>query len=375
VESDAVLGEIDRACGSGSSRFEVRGVVPMTSKGAPMNASATGVLCCSMALALVTPALVTPALAHHSAAAYETQKEVTVTGTVLRYRFANPHVYLTVQVKNAEGSTATIEVEAGAASVLNGLGFTSSSVAVGDVVTIVGNPSRSNPAILLGRDLQKRDGTYLPLNIGSRSVYKPGTARATSIAGTWFSPRTEFTAFLGSASRWALTSKGQAAAASVDPKATTQKDCIPVGAPTLMLYPVANTIIVERDRVVMNVDWMESQRIMYLDGRRHPPASQTFLHGHSVGRWDANVLVVETTNFKEHANGLSLSLPASAQKRLTERFAVAEDGKTLIYSGTVEDPVYLVKPVQWSGKWEYRPNMRHSNQKCDVEVARRFLSQ
>jgi hypothetical protein len=335
-----------------------------------MNASATCVFCCSILLAPVAPAL-----AHHSAAAYDTQKEVKITGNVVRYRFANPHVYLTVQVKNPDGSTVTIEVEAGAASVLNGLGFTSDSVSVGDVVTVVGNPDRRNPAILLGRDLHKPDGSYLPLNIGSRSVYQSRTATANSIAGTWFSPRSEFVAYTGSVGTWRLTDKGKAAAANVDPKATTQKDCIPVGAPTLMLYPVANSITVERDRVVMNVDWMESQRIIYLDGRQHPPASQTFLHGHSVGRWEGKMLVVDTTNFTEHANGLSLSMPASARKRLTERFVVSEDGKTLIYSGVVEDPVYLTQPVQWSGKWEYRPNMRHSNQKCDVEVARRFLSQ
>src|SRR5262245_23823137 len=66
-------------------------------------------------------------MAHHSAAAYNTQQQVTITGTVLQYRFANPHVYLTLQVKQDDGSTATVEVEAGAASVLNGLGFTKDS--------------------------------------------------------------------------------------------------------------------------------------------------------------------------------------------------------------------------------------------------------
>jgi hypothetical protein len=227
----------------------------------------------------------------------------------------------------------------------------------------------------LGRIFRSRDGIYLPLYIGSRSVYQARTATATSIAGTWFSPRTEFMAFVGSVGTWRLTDEGKAAAANVDPKATTQKDCIPVGAQTLMLYPVATTITVEHDRVVMNVDWMESQRIIHLDGRRHPPASQTSLQGHSVGRWEGKMLVVETSNFAKHANGLSLSMPASSQKRLTERFVVSEDGKSLIYSGVVEDPVFLARPVQWSGKLEYRPNMRHSNQKCDVEVARRFLSQ
>ena len=75
-------------------------------------------------------ALAASALAHHSAAAYDTQTEVKVTGTIVQYRFANPHVYLTLQVKKADGSTTTTDVEAGAASVLNGLGFTKDSVAV-----------------------------------------------------------------------------------------------------------------------------------------------------------------------------------------------------------------------------------------------------
>jgi uncharacterized protein DUF6152 len=316
-----------------------------------------------------------PGLAHHSAAAFDVQKEVKITGNVTEYKFRNPHVYMVVQVKRADGSTAAVEVEAGAPSVLNPLGFTRNSVAVGDVVTIVGNPGKNSPdTLILGKDLYKRDGSYYPLNIASRSVYAGKDGVATSIAGTWFSPRTEFNAFLGGSAKWPVTEKGKAAMANVDPKATTQKDCVPIGAPALMFYPVANTITVQRDRVLMKVDWMDSERIIYLDGRKHPPATQTSLHGHSVGRWEKDTLVVETTNFKDHPMGLSTSLPSSAQKRLTERFALGPDGKTLTYSGVIEDPVYLTRPVEWSGHWEYRPNMPHSNEKCDVNVARKFLS-
>jgi Family of unknown function (DUF6152) len=323
----------------------------------------------------IVVALAAPALAHHSAAAYDTQKEVTITGTVSQYRFGNPHVYMTLQVKKPDGSTGAVEVEAGAASVLNGLGFRKDSVAAGDVVTIVGNPSRNNPdKAVLGKDLRKQDGTYYPLNIASRSVYAADNAAATSIAGTWFPPRTEFNAFLGGTRNWEVTEKGKAAmAANRDPKATTQKDCIPIGAPAVMFYPVADTITVQRDRVLMKVDWMESDRVVYLDGRKHPPAGETFLHGHSVGRWEGDTLVVETTNFKEHPMGLSTSLPSSTQKRLTERFSLSPDHKNLLYSGVIEDPVYLARPVEWSGKWEYRPAMAHSNEKCDLEVARKFL--
>jgi hypothetical protein len=321
-------------------------------------------------------AIAAPVLAHHSAAAYNTQQEVKVTGAVTVYNFKNPHVYLTLQVKKPDGSTGTMDVEAGAASVLNPLGFTKDSLKVGDMVTITGNPSRNSPdKNMLGKDLVKADGTYYPLNIASRSVYVSKNETASSIAGTWFSPRTSFNAFLGGVRNWPVTDKGRAAMSVNDPKATTQKDCVPIGAPALMFYPVATTIKVEPNRVVLDVDWMDSERVVYLDGRKHPPATETTFLGHSVGRWEGKTLVVETTNFKEHPMGLSTSLPSSTQKKLTERFAVSADGKNLVYSGVIEDPVYLTKPVEWTGQWEYRPNMPHSNQKCDVDVARRFLTE
>lgn len=335
-----------------------------------MNGIAKSALVCCLWLALAAPAL-----AHHSAAAFDTQQEVKVTGTITEYSYRNPHIYLVLQVKKADGSVAAMEVEVGAAAVLNPLGFTRNSVAVGDVVTIVGNPARSKPdQLMLGRELYKGDGAYYPLNFASRSIYAARNEVATTIAGTWFSPRTEFNGFLGGVSKWPITEKGKAAMANAGPKTTTQKDCIPVGAPALMFYPVATTITVQPDRVVMKVDWMDSERIVYLDGRRHPPASETFLHGHSVGRFEGDTLVADTTNFRDHANGLSMSLPSSTRKHLTERFRLGQDGKTLIYSGVMEDPVYLARPVEWSGQWLYRPNMPHSNEKCDVEVARKFLA-
>jgi len=329
----------------------------------------TFVLACSLSLAVVPPAL-----AHHSAAAFDTQREVKASGTITEYRYRNPHVYITLQVRKADGSTVALDVEVGAASVLNGLGFNRDSIAVGEVVTVVGNPGRRNPeTLMLGRELYKRDGTYYPLNINSRSVYAARNDVATSIAGTWFAPRTEFYGFLDAVKTWPLTDKGKAALVNVDPKATTQKDCIPIGAPALMFYPVANTITVQRDRVVMNVDWMDAERTIFLDGRRHPPASEASLHGHSVGRWEGDTLVVETTNFTDHPMGLSTSFPSSSRKRLIERFRLGQDGKGLSYSGVIEDPVYLTRPVEWAGRWEYRPNMPHSNEKCDLGVARKFL--
>src|SRR5689334_3940483 len=113
-------------------------------------------------------ALAAPVWAHHSAAAFDTTKEVRVSGAIKEYQYRNPHIYMTLEVKKADGSTSITEIEAGAASVLNPLGFTKDSVRVGEPVTITGNPSRNNPdKLVLGKDLYKPDGTYFPLNIAS----------------------------------------------------------------------------------------------------------------------------------------------------------------------------------------------------------------
>ena len=136
-----------------------------------------------------------------------------------------------------------------------------------------------------------------------------------------------FSAYMGTAGKWPRNDEARAVSKKMsDSRATTQKDCIPIGSPALMFYPVATTITVQKDRVIMNVDWMDTVRTIWLDGRAHPPASQTFLHGHSVGRWEGDTLVVETTNFSDHAMGTSTSIPASSQKKMIERFRVGEDG-------------------------------------------------
>ena len=331
------------------------------------------VVACSALLAVAVPLR-----AHHSAAAFDGQQKVSVTGKVVEYRYMNPHIYLTLEITKENGTKQRMEVEAGAASVLNALGFTRDKLKIGDIVTIAGSPSRREPdKLMLGRDLTKqKDGSYVPLNIASRSIYEVKTdAVATSIAGTWFSPMSSFGAYNGTAAKWARTDEARAIGKKMsDSRATTQKDCIPIGLPATTFYPVATNIAVQKDKVVIKVDWMDTTRTVYLDGRKHPPATQQFLHGHSIGHWEGKTLVVETTNFTDHPMGLSTGVPSSSQKKLIERFALNEDGKSLTYSGTVEDPVYLTQPGQWSGRLEYRPGMPQSNQKCNVEVARKFLN-
>ena len=66
-------------------------------------------------------------------------------------------------------------------------------------------------------------------------------------------------------------------------------------------------------------------------------------------------------------------MPSSTPKKLIERYELSADGKSLLYPGTVEDPVYLTAPDASPAPSSTRPGMTRSDQKCDVGIAQRFL--
>ena len=142
-----------------------------------------------------------------------------------------------------------------------------------------------------------------------------------------------------------------------------------------MVYPVVTTVEVHSDTVVFNIDWMQSRRVVYLDGRGHPDNGERTLHGHSIGHWEGNTLVVDTTQYADHREGLAFGIPSGAGKHTVERFSLSEDRKHLDYEIMLEDPEYLVEPVTYSSQWEYRPELSPSGLACDLDVAQRFLSE
>lgn len=331
----------------------------------------------AMAIIVIVGALTAcgPAAAHHSPAQFDTRTEIVLEGTVTRYDWKNPHIYMAIEMRGPDGVAYEQEIEAGASSVLLPLGLTPDSVAIGDVVSIVANPNRGGPGrAVLGRMLTKADGTELPLNIASRSVRRPSDAAAEGIAGTWFAPREGLFALTGSRGSWNLTEQGRAALGSLDAADSAHASCIPVTAPTLMVYPVTTVVEVNEDTVVFNVDWMTSKRIVYLDGRDHPADGERTLHGHSIGHWEGETLVVDTRLFADHREGLTFGVPSGAGKHLIERFALSEDRRHLNYDVTMEDPEYLVGSVTLGGRWDYRPDLEPTGLACDLDVARRFLT-
>ena len=60
----------------------------------------------ALALALMTLPLATPSFAHHSTAMYNMANPVTVSGTVKRFEWTNPHAYIYLEVTDEKGAKA-----------------------------------------------------------------------------------------------------------------------------------------------------------------------------------------------------------------------------------------------------------------------------
>ena len=82
---------------------------------------------------------------------------------------------------------------------------------------------------------------------------------------------------------------------SVDP---TER-CIPPGIPRTMLQPFPWEIIQARDRIVMIFEYQSLVRQIFMDGRGHPKDWEPSYMGHSIGKFEGNTLVVDTTGFND----------------------------------------------------------------------------
>lgn len=91
----------------------------------------------------VSAPVVPPALAHHSHAMFDMGREVTVTGTVSAIRFANPHVFLLLEVEDGNGDSSMWTVEMSTVGNMIRRGFASNTFGVGDEVRITMNPLRN----------------------------------------------------------------------------------------------------------------------------------------------------------------------------------------------------------------------------------------
>jgi hypothetical protein len=105
-----------------------------------------------------------------------------------------------------------------------------------------------------------------------------------------------------------------------------------------------------RDSLVIHVEMIHDTRVIHLDGRPHLPSTIRLWKGHSVGRWEGETLVVDTTNFNDgggfygDAGG---NFGWDRNLHLIERFSLL-DKDTLLYRFEMDNPSAFTQP--WKGE-------------------------
>ena len=120
------------------------------------------------------------------------------------------------------------------------------------------------------------------------------------------------------------------------------------GPPMLPTYFYNNMkqVVQTKDYVMILTEMVHDVRIIHLNRSTHPPAGIRNWFGDSIGRWEGDTLVVETTNFNDKTRFRG----SSENLKVTERFSRTPEG-TLLYRFTIEDPTTWDRP--WTGEYTW----------------------
>jgi len=93
--------------------------------------------------AILIVAVAGPAAAHHSFSAFNTTEQKTVTGTVKKVEWTNPHIWIYIDVPNDKGGTDIYSFEGMSPNYLERRDWTRTTLKVGDKITVTFNPMRN----------------------------------------------------------------------------------------------------------------------------------------------------------------------------------------------------------------------------------------
>jgi hypothetical protein len=332
-----------------------------------------------------------PALAHHSLAAdYDEKKTVTLKGIVTQYDWSNPHVFVYVDVTES-GKVNNWATEWESRIEMKRAGWKLDSLEPGDAVTIEASAARDGSRRAAGKSVTLAGGRKLVAANEAQMLVPVGAAEAGKAVPRWPDGHVHLGIGPGEIGYWAnasassltqdakvkLNREGLLAnigdAGKVAPfqpwakalyeyrQRTFLKDdpmgsCLPPGGPRQFMAPYGLQILEEPDRKRIffisgggNRNW----RLVYLDGRALPSqdsVNPTYF-GYSVGKWEGDTLVLNTTDFNERFWFSNGGLPHTEKLSLVERIS-RPDFNTLKYEVTVDDPGAYSRP--WSAGWTLR---------------------
>jgi hypothetical protein len=334
--------------------------------------------------------------AHHGFGNFAMDEDIQLSGVVTKIDFVNPHSWVHFDMTAADGTKSAHRCELRSATTLRRSGWTPEMFAVGTRIEIQGSPDRAEKNACYVSTIKFGDGTVLD-RYGQRIPAKAEVERAArlptgepNISGDWaveqlvmtdpagrdgtLVPLSRVSSFergavpegqreiagargtpeaqtprtappggggggFGGRPAVALTPAGTAAVATLPQLSRAERACAPGsivsdwgGEPVNRISQAAGTVTIQYGRTGMT-------RTVHVGMAAHPANLTPSREGHSIGRWDGDVLVVDSIGFLPGT--LLGQTPHSAQLHVVERFSVDPATTMLKREVTAEDPLYF----------------------------------
>ena len=354
------------------------------------------------ALSLVAAAIgANTAFGHHGIANFDLNKDVAINGTVTRLAFVNPHSWLYVSVVGPDGQAAEWQCEMRAATVLRRSGWSEEMFASGTAVRITGSPDRNEPntcylgtvtfadgssmdrygqrqkaPVTVAADRPERlpngapnfngdwageqrvmtdrrgiSGALVPISVADRLA--PGAVPEGGRAFPGARGTPESLAENAIEVAWSrpspveLTAAGRAAAEGFDPSSddNPRLRC----EPTNILFDwgfetFTNRITQDERTIRIQYGAPGIDRTVHLDQAEHPANVEPSITGHSIGRFESDVLLVDTVGFEPGVLSADTRTMHSAGLHVVERFWLDDSSGRLALRReyVAEDPAYFM---------------------------------
>ena len=172
-----------------------------------------------------------------------------------------------------------------------------------------------------------------------------------------------------------LTARGQAELDAWNVEDNPWFRCEAKTAPWVFSGIGGHKIIREREnKIIIRHEILDVERVVHMNLTEHPADAERTHQGHSIGRFDGETLVVDTALFAAAQWGIGSGVSSSVEKKLVARYTLLDEGRRLQYEYTLEDPVYLAKPVSLSQTFSLNPNYAWQDEYgCDPEASSRHI--
>ena len=326
-----------------------------------------------------------PASAHHSFTMFDQTKKVEISGTVAEVQWTNPHVWVELDVPGDDGQVTRWGVEFTSRVHMTRRGWTSTTINPGDEVTFVISPYRDGQpggrfwTVTLPSGETLRDPgaqREYEASLGKKELSvdpasQPQDDRDARRAGAFQVDRAQFSyADLDSLpdlggiwhpafgrtgggepklkGEYLAAYEAYRAQAAADPgfeRVGRGSNCEPLGMPGMMTMPYSLEFLVTPGKITVQQEALMQLRRIFMDGRALPVDPEPTYFGYSVGRWDGDVLVVETVGTRPGQRLSRQGITNGRHLKITERIYLdGDDPDVLHLDFTYEDPDALAEP-------------------------------